>query len=72
MAIRVHLAASLLFATVTLSSQTTPAPTPNANNIQTPAQTLLGQGWQSVAPRRSTKDAGECSRLRLTFLNLGL
>jgi catechol 2,3-dioxygenase-like lactoylglutathione lyase family enzyme len=45
MAIRVHLAASLLFATVTLSAQTTPAPTPNANNIQTPAQTLLGQGW---------------------------
>ncbi len=45
MAIRVHLAASLLFATVTLSAQTTPAPTPNANNIRTPAQTLLGQGW---------------------------
>ena len=44
MAIRVHLAASLLFATVTLSAQTTPAPTLNANNIQTPAQTLLGQG----------------------------
>jgi catechol 2,3-dioxygenase-like lactoylglutathione lyase family enzyme len=44
MAIRVHLAASLLFATVTLS-QTTPVPTPNANHIQTPAQTLLGQGW---------------------------
>ena len=42
MAIRVHLAASLLFATVTLSAQTTPAPTPNANNVQTPAQTLLG------------------------------
>jgi len=45
MAIRVHLAAVLLLATLPLSAQTTPASAPKANNVQTPAQTLLGQGW---------------------------
>src|SRR5271157_781808 len=45
MAIRVRLAALLLLATLPLSAQTTPAPAPNANNVQAPAQTLLGQGW---------------------------
>jgi catechol 2,3-dioxygenase-like lactoylglutathione lyase family enzyme len=45
MGIRVHLGALLLLAILPLSAQTTPAPAPNANNVQTPAQTLLGQGW---------------------------
>jgi len=45
MAILVHLALLLLLAAVPLSAQTTPASAPNANNAQTPAQTLLGQGW---------------------------
>jgi hypothetical protein len=45
MGIHVHLAALLLLATLPLSAETTPASTPNANNVQTPAQTLLGQGW---------------------------
>jgi catechol 2,3-dioxygenase-like lactoylglutathione lyase family enzyme len=43
MAIHVHLAALLLLVSVPLSAQTTPAPA--LNNVQTPAQTLLGQGW---------------------------
>jgi len=43
MAIHVHLAALLLLATLPISAQMAPAP--NANNAQTPAQTLLGQGW---------------------------
>ncbi len=45
MAIPVHLASLLLLATLPLSAQTTPASVPNASNVQTPAQTLLGQGW---------------------------
>jgi len=45
MAIRIHLAALLLLATFPLFAQTTPASVPNANNVQTPAQTLIGQGW---------------------------
>jgi catechol 2,3-dioxygenase-like lactoylglutathione lyase family enzyme len=45
MGICVHLAALLLLATLPLSAQTTPASALNANNAQTPAQTLLGQGW---------------------------
>jgi len=45
MAIHVHLASLFLLATVPLSAQTTPASAQNANNVQTPAQTLLGQGW---------------------------
>ena len=45
MAIRVHLASLLLLATLPLSAQTAPAPAPNANNVQTLSQTLLGQGW---------------------------
>jgi catechol 2,3-dioxygenase-like lactoylglutathione lyase family enzyme len=45
MAIRVRLASLLLLATLPLSAQTAPAPASNANNVQTPSQTLLGQGW---------------------------
>jgi hypothetical protein len=41
MAIRVHLAPLLLLATLPLSAQTTPAPAPNANNVQASAQTLI-------------------------------
>jgi catechol 2,3-dioxygenase-like lactoylglutathione lyase family enzyme len=43
MGIRVHLASVLILASVALSAQTAPAP--NANDVQAPAQTLLGQGW---------------------------
>jgi catechol 2,3-dioxygenase-like lactoylglutathione lyase family enzyme len=45
MGIHVHLAALLLLATLPICAQTAPASAPNANNVQTPAQTLLGQGW---------------------------
>jgi catechol 2,3-dioxygenase-like lactoylglutathione lyase family enzyme len=45
MAIRLHLATLLLLATLPLCAQTTPASVPNANNVQTPSQILLGQGW---------------------------
>jgi hypothetical protein len=45
MAIHAHLASLLLLATVPPSTQTTPAAAPNANNVQAPAQTLIGQGW---------------------------
>src|SRR5208337_2228730 len=44
MAIHVHFAVLLLLATSPLSAQTTPASAPKANNVQTPAQTLIGQG----------------------------
>jgi hypothetical protein len=55
MAVYVHLAASLLLTTFPLSAQTTPASAPNANNVQTPARTLLGQAWgvDRVAHRAS-------------------
>jgi len=43
MVVRVHPAVLLLLATLLLSAQTAPAP--SANNVQTPTQTLLGQGW---------------------------
>jgi hypothetical protein len=45
MGIHARLAALLLLAAVPLPAQTTPTPAPNPNNVQTPAQTLLGQGW---------------------------
>jgi Glyoxalase-like domain len=45
MATHVHLAALLLLASVPLFAQSIPASSPNASNAQTPAQTLLGQGW---------------------------
>lgn len=45
MVIHVHLASLLLLATLPLSAQTAPMPAPNASNVQTAAQTLIGQGW---------------------------
>lgn len=45
MGIRVYHAALLLLATLPLSAQTAPASAPNANDVQTSAQTLIGQGW---------------------------
>jgi len=45
MGIHVHLAALLLLTTLLVSAQTTPASAPNTNNVQTPVQTVLGQGW---------------------------
>ncbi len=45
MEIRVHVAALLLLTTLPLSAQTIPPSAVNANNVQTPGQTLLGQGW---------------------------
>jgi len=45
MAIHFHLASLLFLATVPLCAQTTPAPAPNANNVQVSPQTLIGQGW---------------------------
>jgi len=45
MGIHIHLAASLLLTTLSLSAQTAPASAPNANNVQMSAQTVLGQGW---------------------------
>ena len=45
MGIRVYLAALLVMAHLPLAAQTTPASAPKANTVQTPAQTLLGQGW---------------------------
>jgi catechol 2,3-dioxygenase-like lactoylglutathione lyase family enzyme len=44
MAVRVSLALMLLLATLPLAAQTAPASVPNANNVQAPAQTLIGQG----------------------------
>jgi catechol 2,3-dioxygenase-like lactoylglutathione lyase family enzyme len=45
MGIRFHLAALLVLATLPLAAQTAPASALNANTVQTPAQTLIGQGW---------------------------
>jgi catechol 2,3-dioxygenase-like lactoylglutathione lyase family enzyme len=45
MGIRVYLAALLVMAHLPLAAQTKPASAPKANTVQTPAQTLLGQGW---------------------------
>jgi catechol 2,3-dioxygenase-like lactoylglutathione lyase family enzyme len=45
MAVYVHLAALFLLTTLPLSAQSAPASAPNANNAQTPATTVLGQGW---------------------------
>jgi catechol 2,3-dioxygenase-like lactoylglutathione lyase family enzyme len=45
MGIRVHFAALLVLVTLPLAAQTTTASAPNAKPDQTPAQTLLGQGW---------------------------
>ncbi len=45
MGIHVHFAGLLVLATLRVAAHTTPASAPNANPVQVPAQTLLGQGW---------------------------
>ena len=45
MGIRIHVAALLVLATLPLAAQTRPAPASKTNTVQTPPQSLLGQGW---------------------------
>ena len=75
MEIHVHFAALLLLATLPLSAQTTPASAPNANSVQTPAQTVLGQGWGvdhvGVAVRDLAQAQHDYERLGFKFGTVG-